>query len=591
MDGAEENGERAADREAGCGVDSGADDASGRAGGPEVDAGPDAAPKEHALGSDGEGDRGATHRRPPPGIGDPHHLEGRILCDRYRVDEPIGQGGMAVVFKGYDLHEQREVAIKVLRPGMRERPDAVTRFLREAKITVRVRHEHVIRVTDYGQDDQGVVFSIMEYLDGEDLGATLEREGALPWPRVRWLVLQVCEALQAVHDAGVVHRDLKPRNCFVCRGENAAEHVKILDFGIAKLAYSAEDVEQDLTAEGAIFGTPEYIAPEQAKNAEDVDERADIYAVGVLLYQLCCGRPPFRAKSPMVTLAMHIYEDCEPPRRLVPELPAQLEDVILRALRKNPDERYQSAEHLGAALKAIDAESGDAQAFAEIELDTRRMPRTEGRVFGGIRPGLIALGSAALVMVGAVAFTLADPTILEKREALTTTTESVMPRTLAGMRASAPDRRAFQVDMVSARSDAAEDPDPPPPTVLPMVVPPVVVHPHDATEHGATEAKSEPRTQERRNASRRTAGKRAERRKPTKAERHRESSETLHAALPEPPDDAETPAVPLQSVVEDADARERPLADPAPQGRSFRLVPPATPDPFSPLRNHTWRRQ
>ena len=313
---------------------------------------------------------------------DPATLSGTRLLDRYRIDDPIGQGGMALVYAGRHLALDREVAIKVLRQRFAQKQTVVDRFLQEARAASRVRHPHIVEVTDFGSTPDGLVFMVMERLEGETLADTIEREDRLPWPRVRAIALQLCDALQTTHDAGIVHRDISLKNFFrLSRGKNP-DFVKVLDFGIARITTSddsrAPGTVRRLTSDTQIMGTPEFMSPEQATRSGSVDCRSDIYAMGVVLYAMLTGKLPFSATTAIDMMAKHIYEPVPPPSQHVPELARAIELVVLRALEKDPQHRFQSMAALGHALATIpeDArrseESAAALEIAPVHTSPRR---------------------------------------------------------------------------------------------------------------------------------------------------------------------------------------------------------------------------
>ncbi len=275
-----------------------------------------------------------------------------LMSDRYRILRRIGRGGMGEVFLAEHTAIGKPVAIKILSEDFARKPRIVQRFLQEARASSAIRHENVVDITDYGHTPSGLPFLAMEYLVGEDLKATLRREGWLPWPRARAIILQVLAALAAAHSHGVIHRDIKPENCFrLKRGDNP-DFIKVLDFGIAKVV--GEDVDQHLTQTGVVMGTAEYMSPEQARS-DPIDARTDLYAVGVILFEMLTGRVPFKANGFMGTLSKHIMEPPPSPRQVAPlaDISRSLERVVLRALAKEPAERYPSAEAFAAALRDL----------------------------------------------------------------------------------------------------------------------------------------------------------------------------------------------------------------------------------------------
>lgn len=275
-----------------------------------------------------------------------------LMSDRYRILRRIGRGGMGEVFLAEHTAIGKQVAIKILSEDFARKPRIVQRFLQEARAASLIRHENVVDITDFGHTPSGLPFLTMEYLDGEDLKAMLRRELCLPWPRARRILLQVLAALEAAHAQGVIHRDIKPDNCFrLTRGENQ-DFIKVLDFGIAKVL--GDEIDQALTQTGVVMGSAEYMSPEQAKS-EPIDARTDLYSVGVILYQMLTGKVPFRANGFMGTLSKHIMEPPPPPRQIAPDakITRQLEQLVLKALAKEPGDRFQSAAELAAALRAL----------------------------------------------------------------------------------------------------------------------------------------------------------------------------------------------------------------------------------------------
>lgn len=280
------------------------------------------------------------------------HLAGTVLLDRYRLIKLLGSGGAAVVYRAEHTLMQKAVAVKILRPELAVRPDFVRRFLAEARTVARLRHENIVDVVDVGRTETGLVFCVMEYLEGEELAQTMDREGPMPWPRARDIVLQVCRALAAAHAAGVVHRDVKPQNCFRIRHGSNPDFIKLLDFGIAKQT----DSNHGLTATGVIMGTAEYMSPEQARGS-DVDARADIYSVGAMLFEMLAGRPPFEGATFIDVLVKHA--SAPPPRlsSLVPGLDPAIDAILARALAKKPEDRFGSIDELIAAFVVNDGRS------------------------------------------------------------------------------------------------------------------------------------------------------------------------------------------------------------------------------------------
>ncbi|MDC0722697.1 serine/threonine-protein kinase [Nannocystis bainbridge] len=278
-------------------------------------------------------------------------LFGQVLADRYRILDLIGKGGMGKVYLAEHVALGKRVAVKVLNPAYTNRPDQVKRFLREARAASTIGHENVIDITDFGAMPNGQVFFAMEHLQGDDLGKILKK-GPMTWARARRVMLQICRALQAAHTHGIIHRDMKPENCFLIQRNGIRDFVKVLDFGIAKfLEENRDGGTNPLTQVGALIGTPEYMAPEQI-HGDPADQRMDIYAVGCILYQLLTGNLPFTDKTMYGVLSQQVNAKPVPPRQLAPDadIPVEVEAVILKAMEKDKTQRYQT---MGELIEAI----------------------------------------------------------------------------------------------------------------------------------------------------------------------------------------------------------------------------------------------
>jgi serine/threonine protein kinase len=280
-------------------------------------------------------------------------LIGLVVSDRYRIIRKIGEGGMGAVYQAEHALIEKRIALKILFQDLTRRPDLVARFLQEAKSASRIGQENVIDISDFGQTPSGLVYIAMEFLDGQDLGRLLKTERSMPWLRARPILMQIAKALRAAHGHGIIHRDMKPENVFLIQREGRADFVKVLDFGIAKVV-SADDADGPrLTQTGMIFGTPEYMSPEQAQG-HPPDHRLDVYAVGCIMYQMLTGSVPFMADSFMGILTKHLVEAPVPPRRRRPdlEIPADVEAVCLRALEKEREKRWPDMDAFYRALGA-----------------------------------------------------------------------------------------------------------------------------------------------------------------------------------------------------------------------------------------------
>jgi eukaryotic-like serine/threonine-protein kinase len=277
--------------------------------------------------------------------------EGDVLSGKYRVEVMIGGGGMGVVFAATHLHLHTRVALKVLRPDVERGGVAVARLLREARACARIQAEHVVRVLDVGSLDTGAPYIVMEHLTGRDLRVELRARGPLGVEDAVEYVLHACEAVAQAHAAGIVHRDLKPSNLFLTRGPDGAPCVKVLDFGIAKaLDDDGAGDEPSLTTSRAFLGSPMYMSPEQIRSAKTVDTQTDVWALGLILFELLTGSRPFTGGSVSARLAAIA---ADPPillRTLRPEAPAGLEEAILRCLEKDPARRTPGVAALARAL-------------------------------------------------------------------------------------------------------------------------------------------------------------------------------------------------------------------------------------------------
>ncbi len=293
-----------------------------------------------------------------PGIPVP----GDVVCGKYRLLRPLGEGGMGLVFEAEHLRLRQSVAIKFLRHEVLALPDAVERFEREARASARIRGPHVVQVLDVDTDERGRPYMVMELLRGRDLEAELRVHGPFPVERAVDLVLQACVAVAQAHAAGIVHRDLKPSNLFLT--EEAGKRVlKVLDFGISKIAPDSDAPPASATSTCVTVGTPLYMSPEQMRSSRDVDGRSDIWSLGVILYELVAGTPPFLGTTTAAIAA--IVADAMPSlRRVRPDVPEALERVLVTALAKSPADRLPTAEALGAALMPFASADGVAGPFS-----------------------------------------------------------------------------------------------------------------------------------------------------------------------------------------------------------------------------------
>lgn len=303
---------------------------------------------------------------------------GDVIDGKYRLVKPLGEGGMAQVWEARHELLNLRLAVKLIRPKLGKDPGVVARFIQEVKAVASLGSRYIIKITDAGTLPGGEPFMVMEYLDGEELVNILKREGRLEPERVVALLSQVCQALTLAHQKGIIHRDLKPDNLYVVRNEHGVESVKVLDFGIAKILDS--DIQCGLTRTGIALGTPFYMSPEQLQSAKDVDHRADIYSVGVILYEALTGRLPFTGSSLAELAANVLTEEVRPPRELQPRITEPLQRVVMKALARRVEDRQASMYELQSELcnpdscAAVGAASIPRYAQGALESGVREPP-------------------------------------------------------------------------------------------------------------------------------------------------------------------------------------------------------------------------
>ncbi|MCE9573401.1 MAG: protein kinase [Deltaproteobacteria bacterium] len=323
-----------------------------------------------------------------------------ILNERYQITRKIGQGGMGAVYEAQHTLIGKRVAVKVLLDKYARKEQVVARLEQEARLASSIGHEHIIDITDFGTTSDGRTFVVMEFLEGESLAECLHREGPLPEARILNIVAQVGSALSAAHAKGVVHRDVKPENVFLLRRKDK-DYVKVVDFGISKSMRQTEPGEDEsprLTQTGMVLGTPLYMSPEQARGDEELDARIDVYALGVIMYELATGRVPFTGGNYLSIISQVLNDDPIPPRTLRPELSAEFDAVVLRAMAKERDDRYASTDELVADVTALLDDPSRSTQRARI-----LPPRKAGRR-GGLR--ILAWVVGVSVVIAAVVFSV-----------------------------------------------------------------------------------------------------------------------------------------------------------------------------------------
>jgi serine/threonine-protein kinase len=352
---------------------------------------------------------------------------GEVLAGKYRVERVLGAGGMGVVVAAHHIQLDQKVALKFLLPQALGNPEAVARFVREARAAVKIQSEHVARVSDVGQLENGAPYMVMEFLQGGDLAQWLKQNGPLPFDQAADFVLQACVAVADAHALGIVHRDLKPANLFCVRRSDGQLTIKVLDFGISKsTSLGSSGPGMDLTKTSALMGTPLYMSPEQMRSSRDVDGTTDIWALGVILFELIAGKPPFYADS-ITELVMKVGNDPpQPLRTFRPDAPGGLDAVIGKCLEKDRTRRYRNIGELAVALlpfapkrakASVERISGILQAagLSESALAVPVSPPAGGtQVSAGTLPpvgrttvGQGRVGSKTLGLVGAGAVVVA----------------------------------------------------------------------------------------------------------------------------------------------------------------------------------------
>lgn len=265
---------------------------------------------------------------------------------QYRLLRPLGEGGMGEVYLAEHMLLKRPCAIKLIRPDRAGNPGTLARFEREVRATARLTHWNTVEIFDYGRAEDGTFYYVMEYLPGMNLDELVAMHGPMPPGRVIYLLTQACDALQEAHEQGLVHRDIKPANIFAARRGGAFDVTKLLDFGLVR---SGDSVDVKLTHEGIVTGSPQFMSPEQARG-DHVDARSDIYSLGGVAYYMLTGRPPFEEQTPIKLILAHAQAAVTPLRSIDPDIPTDLEEVILRCLEKDPGDRFPNVQELQQAL-------------------------------------------------------------------------------------------------------------------------------------------------------------------------------------------------------------------------------------------------
>ncbi|APR76592.1 Serine/threonine-protein kinase pkn3 [Minicystis rosea] len=374
--------------------------------------------------------------------------KGTVLSGKYEVARVLGRGGMGVVVEARHLKMKRDVALKILLPALRSQHDVVARFEREARAAAQLQDKHVARVLDVDTLPDGSPFMVMELLRGRDLGEHLAERGKLPYREAVGYLLEACTGMVEAHRAGIVHRDLKPNNLFLDQqGDRVV--LKILDFGISKIT---DETNASMTATTTVFGTPLYMSPEQVRSTKNVDARADIWSLGIVIYELLAGEPPFSGPSAPAIIAAIIADRCVPIGDVRPDLPPGLAAAVMRALEKSPDARYPDVQSFAAALAPFGPDGrapaalplspspspmGPADAATNMPVGAATQLPSNGRGLLGIAVGMgVALGLGGLVLMAVITRERPVSTPAD-REAVKTTT-AIAPPVVAPIETAAP---------------------------------------------------------------------------------------------------------------------------------------------------------
>ena len=271
---------------------------------------------------------------------------------QYRLKQKLGSGGMGEVYLAEHQMMKRPCAVKLIRPEKAGDPRMLARFEREVRATAKLSHWNSIDIYDYGRTADGTFYYVMEYLPGHNIGEMIERYGVISTGRTIYLVDQVCAALAEAHGIGLVHRDIKPANIFCAYRGGVFDVVKLLDFGLAKPTLNKQEDVQ-LTMAGTVTGSPLFMSPEQASGDDAIDARSDIYSLGAVMYYMLTGQPPFISDNPLKVMIAHASQEVAPMRQINPEIPVELDDIVLRCLEKDPEHRFQDVPALRAALRDV----------------------------------------------------------------------------------------------------------------------------------------------------------------------------------------------------------------------------------------------
>jgi serine/threonine-protein kinase len=318
---------------------------------------------------------------------------GALLAKRYRIEEVIAEGGMGTVYRAFHILLERPVAIKVMREELARAPEAVARFVNEARAAAQLSGPHALRVIDIGRIEGGPPYQVLELLEGADLRTVLDERGPLPLTEAVDLIVQACEAVSEAHEIGIIHRDLKPENLFLCQAPNGEKLIKLLDFGISK--QRVDPAAPALTAFGESVGSPNYMSPEQMSAPDLVDERSDVWSLGVVLFELLTGTTPFQAETVPFVYARVLGGAPTPLGKLRGDLPKAVQALLDRCFCKDPNDRFANAQELAQGLLRLLRTDSKVSARTNLDSSPRR------------RSGRLAKGAGALAACAALAAALA----------------------------------------------------------------------------------------------------------------------------------------------------------------------------------------
>ncbi|MBI2796559.1 MAG: serine/threonine protein kinase [Gemmatimonadetes bacterium] len=287
------------------------------------------------------------------------NLAGRVLDGRYRIEKKIGEGGMSFVYLATDISDKKSYAIKVLSPALSQDNNAMQRLRREAGLAIRLEHPNVCHIIRLGETEDGMVYVVMPFVQGEILADLRHKKGHIPLPQVAIWVVEIASGLHVAHELKIIHRDLKPENIMICKYDDGSEHAVVMDFGLAKERKAGGELEK-LTATGIILGTPEFMSPEQLRG-KPLDPRTDIYSLALMTYEMLTGKLPFTGRTQQEMMIARLRNEPIPLRTMRPELnfPPGVEKVLLKGMARGVEERYASAPEFASAFAAASSPDGE----------------------------------------------------------------------------------------------------------------------------------------------------------------------------------------------------------------------------------------